>query len=98
MRRGGRRSAAISRPKRRGPLRCGVGGRCAKEPQAFRGLAQVFLAAIALLFLLLLWWFDRVRIALLVVLTALLALPGMVIGLWLTGTELDISSLMGLTM
>ena len=75
-----------------------LGGLYAQQQQAFRGLAQVFLAAVLLLFLLLLWWFDSLRIAGLVVLTALLALPGVVIGLWLTGTELDISSLMGLTM
>jgi multidrug efflux pump subunit AcrB len=80
------------------PLPFELGGLYAQQQQAFRSLAQVFLAAIVLLFLLLLWWFDRVRIAGLVVLTALLALPGVVIGLWLTGTELDISSLMGLTM
>ena len=91
--------AALRTPKSGGmPLTFELGGLHAQQQQAFKGLSQVFLAAIVLLFLLLLWWFDRVRIAVLVVLAALLALPGVVIGLWLTGTELDISSLMGLTM
>lgn len=92
-------NASLRTPKMGGqPLTYELGGLYAQQQQAFKGLAQVFLAAIVLLFLLLLWWFDRATIALAVVLTALLALPGVVIGLWLTGTELDISSLMGLTM
>ncbi|MFO0829590.1 MAG: efflux RND transporter permease subunit [Phycisphaerales bacterium] len=82
----------------RQPLRYELGGLFEQQRIAFRGLLGVFAAAIVLVFLLLVYWFESIRIALATTLTSMLAIPGVAYALWLTGTELDISSMMGLTM
>ncbi len=75
-----------------------LGGLYRQQQIAFAGLIAVFLAAVALVFLLLLFLFERFRPAVGVMLTALMALSAVFIGLWITGTELNISSMMGMTM
>ncbi len=75
-----------------------LGGLYRQQQIAFAGLMAVFLAAVALVFLLLLFLFERFRPAIGVMLTALMALSAVFIGLWITGTELNISSMMGMTM
>jgi multidrug efflux pump subunit AcrB len=47
---------------------------------------------------LLVYWYESVRVALCLVVTSLLALPGVALALWLTGTQLNIASMMGLAM
>src|SRR5699024_2523184 len=54
--------------------------------------------AIALVFALLLFLYESFRAAIVVLAQPLLAVCGVFIGLWVTGTELDISSMMGMTM
>jgi multidrug efflux pump subunit AcrB len=75
-----------------------LGGVYQQQQQAFRGLTIVMLAAIALVFTLLLFLYESFRAALAIMAMPLLALPGVFIGLWLTGIELNISSMMGMTM
>ena len=75
-----------------------LGGTYAQQQAAFRGLLGVFVAAILLVFLLLLFLYERLLVAGAMVCTTLLAFPAVSIGLWLTGTELNIASMMGLTM
>lgn len=75
-----------------------LGGLYRQQQIAFAGLMTVFFAAVALLFLLLLFLFERFRPALGLMLTTLTALGAVFIGLWITGTELNISSMMGMTM
>lgn len=75
-----------------------LGGLYEQQRIAFQGLIAVFVAAVALVFFLLLFLFERFRPALCVMVTALLTLGGVFIGLWITGTELNISSMMGMTM
>ena len=75
-----------------------LGGLYEQQRIAFAGLMAVFAAAVALLFFLLLFLFERFRPALCVLITALLALNAVFLGLWATGTELNISSMMGMTM
>lgn len=75
-----------------------LGGLYHQQQIAFAGLMAVFLAAVALLFLLLLFLFERFRPALSLMLTTLMALGAVFVGLWATGTELNISSMMGMTM
>lgn len=75
-----------------------LGGLYEQQRIAFQGLVAVFLAAVALVFFLLLFLFERFRPALAVMATALLALAAVFLGLWLSGTELNISSMMGMTM
>ena len=75
-----------------------LGGLYRQQQIAFAGLMAVFLAAVALVFLLLLFLFERFRPAIGVMLTSLMALSAVFIGLWITGTELNISAMMGMTM
>ena len=75
-----------------------IGGLYAEQQKAFGGLAAVFVAAVALVFGLLLFVYESVRIASAMVLTTLLSLAAVLIGLAVTGTELNISSMMGMTM
>jgi multidrug efflux pump subunit AcrB len=75
-----------------------IGGTYAEQQSAFTGLIAVFGAAVALIFILLLFLYSRFRIALAMLVTTLLALSAVSIGLWLTHTELNISSMMGMTM
>ena len=75
-----------------------LGGTYAEQRAAFAGLIAVFVGAVGLVFLLLLFLYESFRIALAMLLTTLLALAAAVIGLWITGTEINISSMMGMTM
>ncbi|MBC7576936.1 MAG: efflux RND transporter permease subunit, partial [Tardiphaga sp.] len=74
------------------------GGIYAEQKQSFNELVMVFLAALLLLATLLMYLYERTSVVLSILVTALLSLTGVFIGLWLTGTELDLSSMMGLTM
>jgi CzcA family heavy metal efflux pump len=91
--------AALAKP---GLLPRGVyfalGGTYAEQQKAFSGLIAVFGGAVALVFLLLLFLYESFRVALAMLGCTLLALSAVTIGLWLTHTELNISSMMGMTM
>ena len=75
-----------------------LGGTYAEQTQAFAGLIAVFAGAVALVFLLLLVLYRSFQTSVAMLLTTLLALSAVTIGLWITGTELNISSMMGMTM
>ena len=75
-----------------------LGGTYAEQQKAFSGLIAVFAGAVALVFLLLLALYQRFRTTIAMLLTTLLALSAVTIGLWITRTELNISSMMGMTM
>jgi multidrug efflux pump subunit AcrB len=75
-----------------------LGGLYEQQQIAFKGLLLVLAAAVVLVFLLLLFMYERFRVAWAMLLTTLLATAAVFIGLWLTGTELNITSMMGLTM
>lgn len=98
--------AAVADVKRamntRGLLPKGVvyqlGGTYQQQQQAFRGLMIVMAAAIALVFTLLLFLYESFRVAIVVLLMPLLAVPAVFVGLWVTGVELNISAMMGMTM
>lgn len=75
-----------------------LGGLYAQQQEAFRGLLTVFGAATVLVFLLLLALYERFRVALAMLVTALLSLAAIYAGLWLSGSEVDISSMMGIAM
>jgi multidrug efflux pump subunit AcrB len=79
-------------------VRVELGGLYAQQQIAFHGLMVVFATAIALVFLLLLFLYERFDIALSILLMPLLATSSVFIGLWLTGIELNISAMMGMTM
>lgn len=75
-----------------------LGGLYAQQQIAFRGLMEVLVAAVALVFLLLLYLYERFLIALAVIAMPLVAMAAVFIGLWFTGIELNISAMMGMTM
>jgi len=76
----------------------GMGGLYAEQQAAFAGLATVFVAAMAIVMLLLLLIYENFRIVAAIVAMPLLAAAAVGLGLIITGTELDIMALMGLTM
>lgn len=75
-----------------------LGGLYQQQQEAFRGLTVVLLAAIALVFTLLLFLYESFRVALAILAMPLLAMGAVFIGLWITGIELNISAMMGMTM
>jgi multidrug efflux pump subunit AcrB len=79
-------------------VRYTLGGLYEQQQIAFRGLVLVMAAGAALVFLLLLYLYERFRVALAILFTSVLAMAAVFIGLWVTGTELNVSSLMGMVM
>ncbi|PTS90787.1 transporter [Sphingomonas sp. HMWF008] len=79
-------------------IRVEYGGLYAQQQQSFADLTVVFVAALLLTALLLTFLFERLNWTLAAIATVLLSAAAVLCGLWLTGIELDISALMGLTM
>jgi multidrug efflux pump subunit AcrB len=75
-----------------------LGGLYEQQQIAFAGLVWVFAAAVLLVFLLLLFLYESFVIAGAIMITTLLSVSAVFIGLWITSTELNISSMMGMTM
>jgi CzcA family heavy metal efflux pump len=75
-----------------------LGGLYEQQQIAFKGLIAVFAAAAALVFLLLLFMYESFRVAISILVTALLAVSAVFTGLWITGIELNITAMMGMTM
>lgn len=75
-----------------------MGGLYQQQRIAFRGLMAVFLAAVVLVFVLLLFLYESFRVALAMLITTLFSMAAVFIGLWVTGTELNITAIMGMTM
>ena len=76
-------------------VRLEVGGLYAAQQDTFRQLALVAFFGVLLVMLVLIAQFRRVRPALAVLLTVPFALFGALVTLWVTGTPLNASSLMG---
>jgi multidrug efflux pump subunit AcrB len=74
------------------------GGLYAQQQIAFSGLLKVFAAAAALVFIQLLFIYERFSVAIAIVATSLLSVSAVFIGLWLTCIELNITAMMGMTM
>ncbi len=75
-----------------------LGGLYKQQQIAFKGLMAVFAAAVGLVFLLLLFLYESFRVALAIMAIPLLAVSAVFVGLWLSGIELNISAMMGMTM
>ncbi len=75
-----------------------LGGLFSQQQIAFKGLIQVFAAAAALVFLLLLFMYESFAMAIAIMATSLLSVSAVFAGLWLTGIELNITAMMGMTM
>lgn len=79
-------------------IRIDYGGLYAQQAQSFTDLTTVFVAALLLSALLLTLLYESWAFTVAVVFTVLLSICAVLFGLWITGTELDISALMGVTM
>ena len=75
-----------------------LGGLYRQQQAAFRGLVLVLLGGVLLVFLLLLFLYESFSAALAMLFIPLLTLACVFIGLWITHIQLNISSLMGMTM
>ncbi len=90
--------AKIAELKLPASIRVDYGGLYAQQVQSFRDLTTVFVAALLLSALLLTALFERWIYTAAVLGTVMLGASSVFFGLWVTGTELDISAMMGLTM
>jgi multidrug efflux pump subunit AcrB len=75
-----------------------MGGLFAEQQSAFAGLAAVFVAALAIVTVLLLLLYENFRIVASIIAMPMMAACFVGAGLWLAGVELNIMALMGLTM
>jgi len=75
-----------------------LGGLYKQQQIAFQGLLAVFAAALALVFLLLLFLYEEFIAALAILVSPLLAMAAVFTGLWVSGIELNITAMMGMTM
>ena len=75
-----------------------LGGLYRQQQIAMRDLTIVFGAAIVLVFALLLFLYESFIVAIVIIAMPLLATGAVFIGLWLTGTERNITAMMGMTM
>jgi multidrug efflux pump subunit AcrB len=79
-------------------VRYTLGGQYEQQQAALLGITRVTLAATALVFLLLLFLYEKARVAGAILLVSALGVASVFVGLKLTGTELNISSMMGTVM
>lgn len=79
-------------------IRVEYGGLYAEQQRSFRGLSAVFAAAVFLVTALLLYLYESWAVVGSILVTVLLSVASVFVGLWVTGTELNISAMMGLTM
>jgi multidrug efflux pump subunit AcrB len=79
-------------------VRYELGGLYQQQQIAFHGLLLVFAAAAAAVFVLLLFLYERFSVAIAILVMPLLATCAVFVGLWLTGIELNITAMMGMTM
>ncbi|MDE2070522.1 MAG: efflux RND transporter permease subunit [Gammaproteobacteria bacterium] len=75
-----------------------LGGLYKQQQIAFRGLAIVFVAAVALIFVLLLFMYEGFRVVLSIMTAPLMAVGMVFFALWIAGIELNITAIMGMTM
>jgi multidrug efflux pump subunit AcrB len=91
--------AALARPGVLDPgVRYEMGGLYQQQQLAFVGLAKVFAAALIAEFILLLFLYQRYWLAIIVIGCSLFSSIAVFIALWITGVDLNITALMGMTM
>lgn len=75
-----------------------LGGLYQQQQTAFKSLTYVFIAALAILFALILYLYEDMLIASSILISSLMAAGIVFVGLWATGTDLNITAIMGMTM
>jgi multidrug efflux pump subunit AcrB len=81
-----------------GGVRYELGGLYQQQQIAFAGLARVFAAAIVAEFILLLFLYERLWLPVVIIACSLLSTTAVFTALWITGVDLNITALMGMTM
>jgi CzcA family heavy metal efflux pump len=79
-------------------VRYELGGLYRQQQIAFAGLAKVFAAALMAELILLVFLYKNMRLPLIIVGASLLSATAVFMMLWVTGVELNITALMGMTM
>ena len=79
-------------------VRYELGGLYAQQQIAFAGLTKVFASALVAEFVLLLFLYERFWIAVIMLSASALSTTAVFAGLWVTGIELNITAIMGMTM
>lgn len=79
-------------------VRYELGGLYQQQQIAFAGLAKVFAAALVAEFVLLLLLYERFWLPVIIIGSSLLSTTAVFTGLWLSGVDLNITALMGMTM
>ena len=90
--------ATVAALKLPASVRVDYGGLYAEQQKSFTDLSLVFATALLLTALLLTFMFERIAWTVAALVTVLLSAASVLVGLWITGIELNISALMGLTM
>src|SRR6185437_11164631 len=79
-------------------VRYELGGLYQQQQIAFTGLTRVFAAALIAEFILLLFLYERFWLPIIIIACSLLSTTAVFTALWLTGVDLSITALMGMTM
>src|SRR6185437_6660072 len=79
-------------------VRYELGGLYQQQQIAFAGLIRVFAAALIAEFILLLFLYERLWLPIIIIACSLLSTTAVFTGLWVTGVELNITALIGMTM
>ncbi|MEI6059537.1 MAG: efflux RND transporter permease subunit [Bacteroidota bacterium] len=74
------------------------GGAYQEQQQSFGELLRILISASLLVFLVMLFLFKRIRVALLIMFIAVLGIAGSLIALYITGTPLNVGSYTGIIM
>ena len=90
---------ALDRPGELAPgTRYELGGLYQQQQLAFAGLARVFTATLVVEFVLLLFLYEQLWLPVIIIGCSLFSTTAVFTALWLTGVELNITALMGMTM
>lgn len=74
------------------------GGAYKEQKQAFKELLMILISAILLVFIVILFLFRRIKIAFAIIVVAILGVAGCLLGLFITGTPLNVGSYTGIVM
>ncbi len=74
------------------------GGAFQEQQKAFKELMMILISALLLVFIVILFLFRRIKIALAIIVIAVLGVAGCLVGLYLTGTALNVGSYTGIIM
>lgn len=75
-----------------------IGGAYKQQQIAAHGMVKVFAAAAVAEFILMLFLYNRFWLPLIIIASAVLSSSAVFVGLWITGTELNITAMMGMVM